>query len=624
MLTRIISLFLTCVTLIIFAGVLQATADTEANKAVTRRIFEEVYGQGNLDVIDEVMAPDYTFPMDDPNPLYHNSEEYKQHVAESRAMFPDGRLIAEDQIAEGDKVVTRWTAVLTPQVTMTGILIELFVDGKIAGGWESYDELGLMQQLGAIPPMPDGPPFMDRQGDDYLWRPDSEVTGDPGDPEANKAIYLRAIEEVFVQGNVDAIDELVSTGFVNHDPLWPDVTDFESFKQWVTVTIVPVTDVQITIDDLITEGDKVAARWTCSMTDPATGIYVTTTGMDIIRVADGKIVEWWWAKDYLGMLKQLGVIPVPPPEQPEEEDFSNVFFTSLLPGLNMISLPLKPVAPYTARSFAEEIGATVVIEYDESLRRFVGFTLDAPDDGFPIAGGKGYIVNVPTGGTVAFTGAAWTNEPPVEAAPPLAGSHSAWAFVASGSVEGMSASDGSYTVTVKNLRTGSTAGETVHSSGYFAAAWADLSREAVIEAGDKVEVAVTDSSGRLISGPYVHEVTLDEIRNAVVNVSLRLGHIMPEKSALLQNYPNPFNPETWIPYHLRDANPVFIRIHNATGQVVRTLDLGYRDAGIYVSRSRAAYWDGKNEAREQVASGLYFYSITAGDFSAMRKMIVTR
>ena len=127
-----------------------------------------------------------------------------------------------------------------------------------------------------------------------------------------------------------------------------------------------------------------------------------------------------------------------------------------------------------------------------------------------------------------------------------------------------------------------------------------------------------------MSGPFVQEITLDDIRNAVVKVPLRMGHIIPAKSALLQNYPNPFNPETWIPYQLRNASPVVIRIHNAAGQLIRTLDLGHRDAGAYVSRSRSAYWDGNNEVGENIASGIYFYSITAGDFTAMRKMIVAK
>jgi hypothetical protein len=282
---------------------------------------------------------------------------------------------------------------------------------------------------------------------------------------------------------------------------------------------------------------------------------------------------------------------------------------------------LEPQTPYTARSFAEEIGATVVIKYDETRGRFVGFTAHAPDDGFALEGGKGYIVNVPAGGTASFTGAAWTNQPPVEMAPPATQSHSVWAFVVSGR---MGAGDGSYTVTVKNLRTGAIAVDTVDPSGYFAATYADLSRRAVVEAGDRIEVTVKDSSGQVVSGPHVQDVTLEGIRNAVLSVRLRLGQVIPEKSALLQNYPNPFNPETWIPYQLVEDADVEIRIYATSGQLVRRLDLGHKPAGFYTDRKESAYWDGRNEAGESVGSGVYFYSIHAGDFTATRKMLVAR
>ncbi|KKK77183.1 hypothetical protein LCGC14_2856170, partial [marine sediment metagenome] len=99
--------------------------------------------------------------------------------------------------------------------------------------------------------------------------------------------------------------------------------------------------------------------------------------------------------------------------------------------------------------------------------------------------------------------------------------------------ETMSARDRTYIATVKNLRTGAVATEIVDADGYFAAAWADLSRKAVAEAGDRVEVAVIDGSGDIVSGPLVSEITPDEIRNAVVNVRLRLGDIIPAKPALL-------------------------------------------------------------------------------------------
>ena len=100
--------------------------------------------------------------------------------------------------------------------------------------------------------------------------------------------------------------------------------------------------------------------------------------------------------------------------------------------------------------------------------------------------------------------------------------------------------------------------------------------------------------------------------------------LTPNKTALLANYPNPFNPETWIPYQLSKAADVTISIYAADGSVVRTLTLGNRDAGMYKNRSQAAYWDGKNKMGESVASGVYFYTLTAGEFSATRKMLILK
>ncbi len=100
--------------------------------------------------------------------------------------------------------------------------------------------------------------------------------------------------------------------------------------------------------------------------------------------------------------------------------------------------------------------------------------------------------------------------------------------------------------------------------------------------------------------------------------------LTPNKTALLANYPNPFNPETWIPYQLSKAADVTVTIYASDGNVVRTLAIGHRDVGMYKTRTQAAYWDGKNELGESVASGIYFYTLTAGDFSATRKMLILK
>ena len=98
----------------------------------------------------------------------------------------------------------------------------------------------------------------------------------------------------------------------------------------------------------------------------------------------------------------------------------------------------------------------------------------------------------------------------------------------------------------------------------------------------------------------------------------------PKETVLLANYPNPFNPETWIPYHLSAAAEVTVTLHSSDGKLVRTLELGQVPAGIYQNRSRAAYWDGRNTQGEPVASGVYFYTLQAGEFSATRKMVIRK
>ena len=100
--------------------------------------------------------------------------------------------------------------------------------------------------------------------------------------------------------------------------------------------------------------------------------------------------------------------------------------------------------------------------------------------------------------------------------------------------------------------------------------------------------------------------------------------VIPKETTLLSNYPNPFNPETWIPYQLSQSAEVSISISAADGKLVRTLALGHQPAGVYHSKSHAAYWDGKNEVGECVASGVYFYTFTTGDFSATRKMLILK
>ena len=101
-----------------------------------------------------------------------------------------------------------------------------------------------------------------------------------------------------------------------------------------------------------------------------------------------------------------------------------------------------------------------------------------------------------------------------------------------------------------------------------------------------------------------------------------LGQV--KRMALLQNFPNPFNPETWMPYKLATEVPVDIRIYDVRGQFIRQLNLGIQEEGSYLSRETAAYWNGKDQFGETVSSGIYFYTLTAGDYQATRRMVILK
>ena len=114
------------------------------------------------------------------------------------------------------------------------------------------------------------------------------------------------------------------------------------------------------------------------------------------------------------------------------------------------------------------------------------------------------------------------------------------------------------------------------------------------------------------------------VRQGITNLQRLLTIVTPQQTALLANYPNPFNPETWIPYQLAAASDVTLTIYTADGQQVRKLALGHKPAGIYESKSRAVYWDGKNDLGELVVSNIYFYTLSTGDFTATRKMLIIK
>ena len=173
---------------------------------------------------------------------------------------------------------------------------------------------------------------------------------------------------------------------------------------------------------------------------------------------------------------------------------------------------------------------------------------------------------------------------------------------------------------------------------------ADVNRDAIVDILDLVFVA--GMFGDAAAAPSAHpqapetltaaavrqwltDATVLEVQDPIMKRGIRLleqllASLTPTETELLANYPNPFNPETWIPYRLADDAFVTLTIYDLNGQVVRALDMGHQTAAVYESRSKAIYWDGRNNVGEQVASGVYFYHLSAGNYSATRKMLILK
>ena len=155
------------------------------------------------------------------------------------------------------------------------------------------------------------------------------------------------------------------------------------------------------------------------------------------------------------------------------------------------------------------------------------------------------------------------------------------------------------------------------------AVWADMSRRAVASIGDTLTIEVRDTSGELIRTLH-HEIDATDIRRAFTELILTPEDLIPKQTVLLANYPNPFNPETWIPYQLAVDTHAAIRIYSQAGELVRSFDLGFQQAGYYVGKSRAAYWDGRNGSGELLASGVYFYQLITLESTKTRKMVILK
>ena len=303
---------------------------------------------------------------------------------------------------------------------------------------------------------------------------------------------------------------------------------------------------------------------------------------------------------------------------------------TLTPGINLVGLPLRDSrVRRVSHLFAlDGIGGNVpvIILTDNGEFKAVG-RADDPGD-IAITGGQAFILTAQQAAQVTIAGQGWTNVSGVAAAPLVAEVTDTTPVLAlRGAVvdERTGAHGEGFRVTVKNLSigkaiTGLTTGE---AAGYrLTVVDTEMARAAMT--GDVLEVSARSANPQIGVKPLRYTVTADDVRRSLIELPELVIYEIPAETKLLANYPNPFNPETWIPYRLASDGYVTLTIYDLSGRVVRTLDVGHRVAAVYESRSKAIYFDSRNQFGETVASGVYFYHLLAGDYSATQRMLIVK
>ncbi len=314
-------------------------------------------------------------------------------------------------------------------------------------------------------------------------------------------------------------------------------------------------------------------------------------------------------------------------------------------GLNLVGLPLNDsrIIRVSNLFMLNGIGGNVpvIILTDGGEFKAVG-QADDPGD-IEIAGGQSFIMTAPQAATVSISGVGWSNTSGTGAAPPAAMigievSDVTPILALRGSIidEDRRLNNTNFRVTVKNRSTGrsvatATGGEYLSRSNMWESDGVgyqltdvDLETKRAATIGDILEISAQSPHPLIGVEPLEYTITAEDVRQGWIQLPALITYEIPAETALLHNYPNPFNPETWIPYQLAHAADVTLTIYDTQGMLVRQLDLGYQQAGYYTNRTRAAYWDGRNHLGESVGSGVYFYHLQAGDYSAIDKMVILK
>ena len=304
-------------------------------------------------------------------------------------------------------------------------------------------------------------------------------------------------------------------------------------------------------------------------------------------------------------------------------------------GLNLVGLPLRDsrINRVSDLFALDGIGGNVpvIILTDNGEFKAVGRAGDPGN--IPIIGGQAFILTAQREASVEISGGGWYNSSTTAAAPPpivLSGiqvTDTTPILALRGSIvdEGTGVNKAGLRVKVKNLSTDRAITTVTGDEGNgYQLTVVDIAAGRAAQIGDILEISAQSPDPFIGVQPLQYTVTAEDVKQSLIQLPNLVAYEIPAETELLANYPNPFNPETWIPYRLAADTFVTLTIYDLNGQVVRTLDVGHRIPAVYENRSKAIYWDGRNEFGETVASGIYFYHLSAGDYSATRKMVILK
>ncbi len=301
-------------------------------------------------------------------------------------------------------------------------------------------------------------------------------------------------------------------------------------------------------------------------------------------------------------------------------------------GLNLTGLPLRDSRITRVSDLLTLDGirgnVPVIILSDGGDFKSVGRAGDPGD--VPVTGGQGFILTAQPAVTVTISGEGWSNVTAPAAPQILTGlpvRHTTPVLALRGSIidEVSGVNLTGFRVAVKNLSTDrAVVTRTLPDETGYRITIVDIETAQAARVRDVLEISAQSLNPFIGVEPLRYTVTAEDVKQSLIRLPELVAYEIPKETELLANYPNPFNPETWIPYRLAEDGFVTLTIYDRSGRGVRTLDVGHRVAAFYESRSKAIYWDGRNNLGETVASGVYFYHLSTGDYSATRRMVILK